>query len=70
MWPLPLFLALAVAVMFHSARAMFQGLHYFGVLAWRTLTGAVFNGALSVILYLQATEQWSPPMLDLGLGLM
>ena len=56
MWPSPLFLALAVAVMFHSARAMFQGLHYFGVLAWRTLTGAVFNGALSVILYLQATE--------------
>ena len=56
--------------MFHSARAMFQGLHYFGVLAWRTLTGAVFNGALSVILYLQATEQWSPSMLDLGLGLM
>ena len=57
-------------VMFHNARAVFRGLYYFGAVVWCVLIGTVFNDALPVMLYLQATGQWSPPMLDVGLGLM
>ena len=60
----------SVVGMFHRARAVFRGLYYFGAVVWSALIGTVFNDALPVMLCLQATEQWSPPMLDVGLGLM
>jgi hypothetical protein len=69
MWPSPLLLALAAVGMFHSARAVFRGLYYFGVVVWRALIGVAFNGGLPIMLYLHTTGQWSPPFLDVGLGL-
>ena len=48
MWPSPFLLALAV-VFVCSARAVPKFV-YFVVVVWRALIGAVFNGALPVIL--------------------